>query len=326
MVHKRSQTTTEFIQIAGHPVLVNRKAIRNLILRVRPDGCLSLSLPRSCSLVVAEHFVRSKEAWITKTTAGQREASRRKAAAEPQLYQEGDLLFVLGKPCILHWQVEGYESLCEMERCGLQVPSHAEIFNEKLKLESCCGESSKNKQQYFSPNGPSLDFPSASFPNLLEDAAKQENKNPKTSLYELCLSLPAAYSPSLPEDAAKREKRVWSFYKEVLEQQISGLLPIWKRRLNIERQTPLYFQKMKSRWGSCQTKSGRLCFNTRLAEYPEELIEYVLVHELTHFDEPSHNKVFYALMERRLPGWKKYRKALRVSAEELYRQTSAIES
>lgn len=311
--------------MAGHPVLVSRKAIKNLILRIRPDGSLSLSLPRSCSLEAAERFIRSKEAWITKMTARQHETARRKAATEPQLYQEGDQLFVLGKPCILHWQVEGYENLCEVERCGLHVPSHAEIFNEELKFESYCGESSHNKQQYFSPDEPSPDLPSASFPNLLEDAAKQENNNPKTLQNELFLTLPSACSPSLPEDAAKREKRVWSFYKEVLEQQISGLLPIWKRRLNIERQTPLHFQKMKSRWGSCQTQSGRLCFNTRLAEYPEELIEYVLVHELTHFDEPSHNKVFYALMEQRLPGWKKFRKALRVSAEELYRQTSAIE-
>lgn len=326
MVHKRSQTASELIQIAGHPVLVNRKAIKNLILRIRPDGSLSLSLPRSCSLEAAERFVRSKEAWITKTTARQREASRRKAAAEPQLYREGDQLFILGKPCILHWQVKGYENLYEVERCGLHVLSHAEIFNEKLKFENCCGESSNNKQQYFSPNAPSPDLPSASFPNLLEDAAKQKNNNPKTLQNELFLSLPSACSPSLPEDAAKREKRVWGFYKEVLEQQITKLLPVWKRRLNIERETPLHFQKMKSCWGSCQTQSGRLCFNTRLAEYPTELIEYVLVHELTHLDEPSHNKVFYALMDQRLPGWKKYRKALRVSAEELYRWTSAKES
>ena len=319
MIKTKSKTAAELIQIAGHPVLVNRKAIKNLILRVRPDGSLSLSLPRSCSLEAAERFIRSKEAWITKTTARQREASRRKAAAEPQLYREGDQLFVLGKPCVLHWQVKGYESLGEGERCGLHVPSHAEIFNEKLKFKSCCGESCHNKQQYFSPDEPSPDLPSASFPKLLEDSAKQENNISKTLQNELFLSLPTSCSPNLPEDATKREKRIWSYYKEVLEQQITRLLPIWKRRLNIERETPLHFQKMKSRWGSCQTQSGRLCFNTRLAEYPTELIEYVLVHELTHLDEPSHNKVFYALMDQRLPGWKKYRKALRFKAEELYR-------
>lgn len=325
MIKTKSKTAAELIQIAGHPVLVSRKAIRNLILRVRPDGSLSLSLPRSCSLDAAERFVRSKEAWITKMTARQYETVRWKAAAEAKLYREGDQLFVLGKPCILHWQVKGYENLCEVERSGLHVPSHAEIFDEKLKFESYCGESSHNKQQYFSPDESSPDLPLASFQNLLENPVKQENNISKTLQNELFLSLPTSCSPNLPEDATKREKRVWSFYKEVLEQQITWLLPIWKRCLNIERQTPLHFQKMKSRWGSCQTQSGRLCFNTRLAEYPTELIEYVLVHELTHLDEPSHNKVFYALMDQRLPGWKKYRKALRFNAEELYRQTSAIE-
>lgn len=325
MIKTKSKIAAELIQIAGHPVLVSRKAIKNLILRIQPDGSLSLSLPRSCSLEAAERFVRSKEAWITKTTARQHETARRKAAAEPKLYRKGDQLFVLGKPCVLHWQVKGYESLGEGERCGLHVPSHAEIFNEKLKFKSCCGESCHNKQQYFSPDEPSPDLPSASFPKLLEDSAKQENNISKTLQNELFLSLPTSCSPNLPEDATKREKRIWSYYKEVLEHQITRLLPIWKRRLNIERETPLHFQKMKSRWGSCQTQSGRLCFNTRLAEYPTELIEYVLVHELTHLDEPSHNKVFYALMDQRLPGWKKYRKALRFNAEELYRQTSAIE-
>lgn len=281
MAQTKRQTATELIQIAGHPVLVSRKPIKNLILKVQPDGSLSLSLPRSCSMEAAERFIRSKEAWITKMTARQHETARRKAAAEAKLYREGDQLFVLGKPCILHWQVKGEKGLGE-------------------KNIACS-------------------------PDMPENPAKQENKNPKTSPYELCFSLPSACSPSLPEDAAKREKRVWSFYKEVLEQQIIRLLPVWKRRLNIERETHLHFQKMKSRWGSCQTQSGRLCFNTRLAEYPTELIEYVLVHELTHLDEPSHNKVFYALMDQRLPGWKKYRKALRFKAEELYRQTSAIE-
>lgn len=317
MAHTRRQTATELIQIAGHPVLVSNKSIKNLILRVRPDGSLSLSLPRSCSLEAAERFIRSKEAWITKMTARQHETARRKTAAEAKLYREGDQLFVLGKPCILHWQIKGEKCLCEGAIGGLQVPSHAEIFNEKLKLERCCGKISNNKLNHFSPDEPSPDLPSASFPKLLEDSAKHENNISKTLQNELFLTLPTSCSPNLSEDATKREKRVWSFYKEVLEQQITRLLPIWKRRLNIERQTPLHFQKMKSRWGSCQTKSGRLCFNTRLAEYPTELIEYVLVHELTHLDEPSHNKVFYALMDQRLPSWKKYRKALRVSAQEL---------
>lgn len=317
MAHTRRQTATELIQIAGHPVLVSNKSIKNLILRVRPDGSLSLSLPRSCSLEAAERFIRSKEAWITKMTARQHETARRKTAAEAKLYREGDQLFVLGKPCILHWQIKGEKCLCEGAIGGLKVPSHAENFNEKLKLESCCGEISNNKLNHFSPDEPSPDLPSASFPKLLEDSAKQENNISKTLQNELFLTLPTSCSPNLYEDATKREKRVWSFYKEVLEQQITRLLPIWKRRLNIERQTPLHFQKMKSRWGSCQIQSGRLCFNTRLAEYPTELIEYVLVHELTHLDEPSHNKVFYALMDQRLPGWKKYRKALRVSAQEL---------
>lgn len=67
---------------------------------------------------------------------------------------------------------------------------------------------------------------------------------------------------------------------------------------------------MKTRWGSCSVVSGRIRLNKRLALYPEECLEYVIVHELCHLLEPSHNERFKTLMGSFLPDWKERKKRL----------------
>lgn len=64
------------------------------------------------------------------------------------------------------------------------------------------------------------------------------------------------------------------------------------------------FRKMVSRWGSCQPNRGILTFNTLLVETPIECIEYVVVHEFTHFLHPDHSKRFYAKVAEIMPDWK----------------------
>ena len=62
-------------------------------------------------------------------------------------------------------------------------------------------------------------------------------------------------------------------------------------------------RKMKRRWGSCTTK-GKITFNTTLAKYPLSCIDAVVVHELCHLLEFSHNKRFYQFMKHVYPDWK----------------------
>ena len=60
---------------------------------------------------------------------------------------------------------------------------------------------------------------------------------------------------------------------------------------------------MKTRWGSCTVETGKIRLNARLARKPETCVEYVLVHELCHLLEPSHNARFHRLMDGFLPDW-----------------------
>ncbi|CDD71718.1 predicted metal-dependent hydrolase [Firmicutes bacterium CAG:270] len=71
-------------------------------------------------------------------------------------------------------------------------------------------------------------------------------------------------------------------------------------------------RNMKTRWGSCSIHSKKIRINLQLAAKPEECIEYVLVHELCHLLEPSHNERFYYFMDLYLPDWENRKKKLNV--------------
>jgi len=67
---------------------------------------------------------------------------------------------------------------------------------------------------------------------------------------------------------------------------------------------------MKTRWGSCNPRAHTIRLNTELAKKPRECLEYVLVHELVHLLEPTHNARFLALMDQFMPKWPFHRDAL----------------
>ena len=61
---------------------------------------------------------------------------------------------------------------------------------------------------------------------------------------------------------------------------------------------------MTSRWGSCQSKRGVITLNSKLIEAPRNCIEYVVLHEFTHFIHPNHSKKFYDFVAMLMPDWK----------------------
>ncbi len=77
------------------------------------------------------------------------------------------------------------------------------------------------------------------------------------------------------------------------------------------RATGWTLRKMKTRWGSCTVNTGRIRINTRLYFFPEEILEYIVVHELCHLIEPSHDQRFQAYMTRFLPDWRERRRRMR---------------
>lgn len=62
--------------------------------------------------------------------------------------------------------------------------------------------------------------------------------------------------------------------------------------------------------GSCNTSAHTIRLNTELAKKPKECLEYVIVHEMVHLLEPTHNSRFVALMDRFIPQWQHTRQKL----------------
>lgn len=69
-------------------------------------------------------------------------------------------------------------------------------------------------------------------------------------------------------------------------------------------------QSMKSRWGSCIPSKGIIKMNLRMLRGPQHFIEYVMVHEYSHFIHPNHSPRFHNLVASFLPNWKRTRKEL----------------
>ena len=73
----------------------------------------------------------------------------------------------------------------------------------------------------------------------------------------------------------------------------------------------VYYKAVISRWGVCNVKDKSICFSAYLLLLPEWCVEHVVVHELCHLLEPSHNARFHALMDRYFPRWREARKVTR---------------
>ena len=73
----------------------------------------------------------------------------------------------------------------------------------------------------------------------------------------------------------------------------------------------IQYRAMISRWGVCNVKNRSICFSLYLLLLPEWCVEHVVVHELCHLLEPSHNARFHALMDNFFPRWREARKEAR---------------
>ena len=98
--------------------------------------------------------------------------------------------------------------------------------------------------------------------------------------------------------------------RKVLQEKVEFYAKKWEPRMGVHA-SGWTLRKMKTRWGSCTVGTGRIRINTRLYYFPDEILEYIVVHELCHLIEPSHDKRFQAYMTRFLPDWKKRRRQMR---------------
>lgn len=110
-------------------------------------------------------------------------------------------------------------------------------------------------------------------------------------------------------DAAQCEEVLDTWYRQQIRDALPALLAKWEPLLGVKT-SRVFVQRMKTKWGSCTPEQGYIRLNTDLAKKPPECLEYIVVHELVHLLEPTHNDRFSALMDLYLPHWHHLRKQL----------------
>lgn len=107
-----------------------------------------------------------------------------------------------------------------------------------------------------------------------------------------------------PLSPAQRLAAVNAWYARQLRGRADRLIARWLAAMREPPLAQVRFRLMTSRWGSCKPKDRVVCLNSRLVFYPEVCLEEVIVHELCHLKEPTHNARFHALMSLYLPDYK----------------------
>lgn len=111
-------------------------------------------------------------------------------------------------------------------------------------------------------------------------------------------------------DVKQREKLIHRFYAKQLSTIVQKMIEKYEPIMGV-KVADVKYQHMQTRWGTCHITKHLIRLNTRLAMYSYEVIESVVVHEMVHLLEASHNQRFYQLMDLYFPRWRTYDQVLR---------------
>ena len=99
------------------------------------------------------------------------------------------------------------------------------------------------------------------------------------------------------------------WYRQQMKELVPKYISIWEEKMKVKVQE-FGIKKMKTKWGTCNREAKRIWLNLNLAKKPPECIEYIVVHEMVHLLERTHNAKFIAYMNKFLPQWKHIKEEL----------------
>jgi len=133
----------------------------------------------------------------------------------------------------------------------------------------------------------------------------ERNASPQIELFHSKIILQVR--PGASEEKKQAVLEAW--YRKQLAEKVRILISIWEKKIGVSV-AKCTIRKMKTKWGSCIPSSRSILINLELAKKPPECLEYIVVHELVHLIEPSHNSHFVSIMDRSLDKWRFYRDEL----------------
>ncbi|MCT7617506.1 M48 family metallopeptidase [Aliarcobacter butzleri] len=135
--------------------------------------------------------------------------------------------------------------------------------------------------------------------NWLEDAIKKVSKN-------ALLEDEFLYLGEVKKLQDYNIKNLDKFYKNEIEKILPNIVETFSKKMDLYP-TSISYRKNKRTWGSCNFKNG-LNFNILLMKFPLEIMQYVVIHELSHIKHKNHSKNFWSLVEKYCPNYKQIEK------------------
>lgn len=113
-------------------------------------------------------------------------------------------------------------------------------------------------------------------------------------------------------DAEKRRRFLDQWYREQLRHALPNVITAWEDKLGVT--VPKWsIRRMKTKWGSCNRETRHIWLNVELAKKHPDCLEYIVVHEMTHYFERNHGERFTTLMDQHLPDWRSRRDQLNLA-------------
>jgi hypothetical protein len=110
-------------------------------------------------------------------------------------------------------------------------------------------------------------------------------------------------------DRQKRSELLYAWYRQRLKEEVPVIISRHEEQMKVQV-SGFGIKRMKTRWGTCNTGTGRIWINLELAKRSPESLEYLVVHEMCHLLERRHDKRFKSFMDRYLPDWRIYKEEL----------------
>ena len=148
---------------------------------------------------------------------------------------------------------------------------------------------------------------------LNKSISKEENKSFKLfgTDYDIVYGFPSTEIENnkiYTKDEKMLNKDLSKYIYKAYEEKLNYWYNIFEENIP----TPnLKIRKMTSRWGVCNIKNKNITLNLELSKYPVECLEYVIIHELSHFIHPNHSSSFWSLVSKYCPKYKEIRKSLK---------------
>lgn len=272
-----------FVRYQGQEIAFTlyRKKRKTITLCVDEDGSVQVKAPNRVSQREIKGIVEKRGAWIL-----QKQDQIRKLTQRFPKFQgnNGEQLRYFGRNLTLH--------LVARER-------RADVFSEEFASRDVIGRKVWRVEDVLY-----VTVPPANNLFRAEKKGSQSMEDVVRKLEDEKISM---------QESVRELVEQW--YRNEAKKYFAAKITVYEGKIGV-RSNRLFVKDQKSRWGSCSSK-GNINLNWRLLFAPEQIAEYVIVHELCHLKQMNHSTAFWEEVEKILPDYRERRQWLKEHEREL---------